>query len=67
MLAYADLNEDDLRNRAAHKQRGRDEDERVMAEGHLSPIEVQRRNSMVSGFDMNSARLQYPASAGRRR
>ncbi|WP_143272961.1 hypothetical protein [Azospirillum palustre] len=62
MRAYRDTSDDEIRRVDERKQHGRDEDDRALAEGRVTPAELQRANSMFTGFDMSRARLRIVPS-----
>jgi len=48
----------DPEQRIREKQLAREQDERDLAEGKVSAAELQRRNSMFSGFDLSLAKFE---------
>lgn len=48
----------DPNERIRDKQLARDRDERDLAEGRVSAAELQRRNSLFSGFDLSLGRFE---------
>ncbi|ALG75716.1 hypothetical protein VY88_33020 [Azospirillum thiophilum] len=58
MRAYCGLSDDETLRADERKQRWRDEDDRAIAEGRITPADLQRANSMFTGFDMAKARLR---------
>ncbi|WP_137107854.1 hypothetical protein [Azospirillum argentinense] len=58
MRAYRGLSDVEIRRVDERKQRGREEDDHDMADGRVTPADLQRANSMFTGFDMSRARLR---------
>lgn len=48
----------DPEERIREKQSARDQDERDLAEGKVSAAELQRRNSLFSGFDLSLGKFE---------
>lgn len=48
----------DPNERIRQKQLARDQDERDLAEGKVSAAQLQKRNSLFSGFDLSHARFE---------
>jgi 6-phosphogluconate dehydrogenase len=57
LYAFVGLSEDEIRDRAAHKQAGRDADAQALDLG-VPPAVIQEINSMFSGFDLSKAQIR---------
>jgi hypothetical protein len=54
MLKIAEL---DQQKRAEEKQASRDEDERLLADGKISPVELRRKNGFFSSLDLSEFKM----------